>query len=59
MHGLRHLGARIMKQLGMDVKSIKERLGYADLKTTDIYLGSMDRVGSEGLADFSKIVMGK
>lgn len=58
MHGLRHLGARVMKKLGKDVKEIKERLGHADLKTTDIYLGSMDRVGSEGLADFSKIVMG-
>ncbi len=58
MHGLRHLGARVMKKLGMDVKQIKERLGHADLKTTDIYLGSMDRVGSDGLADFSKIVMG-
>jgi integrase len=59
MHGLRHLGARVMKSLGKDVKEIKERLGHADLKTTDIYLGSMDRVGSEGLADFAKIVMGK
>jgi len=39
-------------------REIKERLGHADLKTTDIYLGSMDRVGSEGLADFAKIVMG-
>jgi len=58
MHGLRHLGARVMKKLGKDVKEIKERLGHADLKTTDIYLGSMDRVGSDGLADFSKIVMG-
>ena len=58
MHGLRHLGARVMKKLGKDVKEIKERLGHADLKTTDIYLGSMERIGSEGLADFSKIVMG-
>lgn len=58
MHGLRHLGARVMKSLGKDVKEIKERLGHADLKTTDIYLGSMERVGSEGLADFAKIVMG-
>lgn len=58
MHGLRHLGARILKAQGRDVKDIKERLGHADLKTTDIYLGSMDRVGSEGLADFAKIVMG-
>lgn len=58
MHGLRHLGARVMKKLGKDLKEIKERLGHADLKTTDIYLGSMDRVGSEGLGDFSKIVMG-
>lgn len=58
MHGLRHLGARLMRSLGKDVKEIKERLGHADLKTTDIYLGSMDRVGSEGLTDFGKIVMG-
>lgn len=58
MHGLRHLGARILKAQGVDIKEIKERLGHADLKTTDIYLGSMDRVGLEGLGDFSKIVMG-
>lgn len=59
MHGLRHLGARIMRKLGKDLKEIKERLGHANLKTTDIYLGSMDRVGSEGLQDFAKIVMGR
>lgn len=59
MHGLRHLGARIMRKLGKDLKEIKERLGHANLKTTDIYLGSMDRVGSEGLQDFAKIVMGQ
>lgn len=59
MHGLRHLGARIMRKLGKDLKEIKERLGHANLKTTDIYLGSMDRVGSDGLQDFAKIVMGR
>lgn len=58
MHGLRHLGARMLRAMKVDIKEIKERLGHADLKTTDIYLGSMDRIGSEGLAEFEKMVMG-
>lgn len=58
MHGLRHLGARMLRAMKVDIKEIKERLGHADLKTTDIYLGSMDRVGSEGLEAFAKAVMG-
>lgn len=59
MHGLRHLGARILRQLGKDVKEIKERLGHKNIATTDIYLGTMDRVGAEGLTDFAKIALGK
>lgn len=58
MHGLRHLGARMLRAMKVDLKEIKERLGHADLKTTDIYLGSMDRIGSEGLEQFEKMVMG-
>lgn len=58
MHGLRHLGARMLRAMKVDLKEIKERLGHADLKTTDIYLGSMDTIGSEGLDEFEKMVMG-
>ncbi len=58
MHGLRHLGARMLRAMKIDLKEIKERLGHADLRTTDIYLGSMDRIGAEGLEQFAKAVMG-
>jgi len=58
MHGLRHLGARMLRAMGLDIKEIKERLGHADLKTTDIYLGSMDTISSEGLEEFEQMVMG-
>ncbi len=44
IHGIRHLAARFLRESGVDVKSIKERLGHGSLETTDIYLGSMDRI---------------
>jgi integrase len=59
VHGLRHLGARALREMGVDIKKIKERLGHANLDTTDIYLGSMKKIGMEGLSDFAKLALGK
>lgn len=58
VHGLRHLGARILREMGVDIKEIKERLGHAKLDTTDIYLGSMEKISSLGLDDFAAVALG-
>jgi site-specific recombinase XerD len=44
IHGIRHLAARFLRESGVDLKEIKERLGHGSLETTDIYLGAMERV---------------
>jgi len=59
IHGIRHLAARQLRLQGMDLKDIKERLGHSNLNTTDIYLGSMEKIGSEGLSDFGKQALGQ
>lgn len=59
LHGLRHLGARTLREMGVDVKEIKERLGHARLDTTDIYLGAMDRLKAVGLDKFEQIALGR
>lgn len=59
VHGLRHLGARMLRAMGIDLKEIKERLGHSNLDTTDIYLGSMEKIGMKGLGDFAKLALGK
>jgi site-specific recombinase XerD len=58
VHGLRHLGARMLRAMGVDLKEIKERLGHSNLDTTDIYLGSMEKIGMKGLGDFAKLALG-
>lgn len=58
VHGLRHLGARVLREQEMDVKLIKERLGHSRLDTTDIYLGSMERISADGLEGFEKLALG-
>lgn len=59
VHGLRHLAARTLREAGIDLKEIKERLGHSKLDTTDIYLGSMDRISTGGLEEFDRIALGK
>lgn len=59
IHGLRHLAARTLRERGIDLKEIKERLGHSKLDTTDIYLGSMERISVAGLADFERIALGQ
>lgn len=59
VHGLRHLAARTLRESGIDLKEIKERLGHSKLDTTDIYLGSMDRISVAGLEEFDRIALGK
>lgn len=59
LHGLRHLAARTLRERGVDVKDIKERLGHARLDTTDIYLGSMERINAVGLESFERIALGR
>jgi len=44
IHGIRHLAAKFLRESGVDIKAIKERLGHGSLDTTDIYLGAMERV---------------
>ena len=58
VHGLRHLGARVLRAMGVDLKDIKERLGHAKLDTTDIYLGSMEKIPAKGLEEFARVVLG-
>lgn len=57
VHGLRHLGARVLRSVGIDIKEIKERLGHARLDTTDIYLGSMERIDAKGLSGFEALAL--
>lgn len=59
VHGLRHLAARTLRESGVDLKKIKERLGHSKLDTTDIYLGAMERISVDGLSEFERIALGK
>lgn len=59
VHGLRHLGARLLREMGIDLKEIKERLGHSRLDTTDIYLGSMEKLSAQGLEGFARIALGQ
>jgi len=58
VHGIRHLAARTLHQMGMDVKKIKEKLGHKNLNTTDIYLGSMKRISTEGMEALERLILG-
>ena len=50
-HDLRHTHATILLALGVDVKTISERLGHSDIQTTlNIYadvLKELDRASAE------------
>lgn len=59
MHGIRHLAAKALRESGMDVKEIKERLGHESLKTTDIYLGAMDRITADGWEKREELELGE
>lgn len=59
VHGLRHLAARTLRERGIDLKEIKERLGHSRLDTTDIYLGAMERLKTTGLEEFERIALGR
>lgn len=58
VHGIRHLAARTMHEMGFDVKKIKEKLGHKNLNTTDIYLGSMKRISTDGMGGLEALIMG-
>jgi len=58
VHGIRHLAAKSLREMGMDLKEIKERLGHRNLNTTDIYLGSMDRIDTRGMEALEHLILG-
>lgn len=58
VHGIRHLAAKSLREMGMDVKEIKERLGHKNLNTTDIYLGAMERIGTRGMEALEHLILG-
>lgn len=58
IHGIRHLAARFRRESGEDLKKIKERLGHGSLETTDIYLGSMERIKADGWERLQQLELG-
>jgi len=50
--------ARFLRESGIDLKAIKERLGHGSLETTDIYLGAMERIKAGNWQKLQQLELG-
>jgi site-specific recombinase XerD len=59
VHDLRHAHASWLRAGGADLKGVMERLGHAQLQTTQKYLHSMPDRDQKNLDAFERIVRNK
>jgi len=56
-HNIRHCGASVMNQMGIDRKSIQLILGHEKLSTTDIYIHSLEECMAEVMYGFETKIL--